>query len=220
MNTQSTRIFTVTFVSTLAFGFAINGCADSSDNSSEPKTQQEAGALDQTTHARKACIDPATGELISPPSEAECPGTAGEPPRLVDNGKTEELVEEPQPDGSSKVDLKDRFKQHEQKVTPGGRLAVIDPTTGQLLQGRAAQERAKTVMRTGDFESSLRALATAGVDVSDLKEERLEVGGAKVDLQGRFRSFIYGAYDNDGSLIVTHEVERVLDGSGHESVGK
>ena len=116
------------------------------------------------------------------------------------------------------LDLKGQLKQNEQNPDPGRLVAVIDPTTGELVSGRAAQERARTVIRTGDLGTSLRSLAAGDPAASELQEQRLSSGAIKLDLRGRFRNFLYGEYRDDGSLIIRHRVEDAPDASGRDDV--
>jgi len=68
---------------------------------------------------RKACIDPETGKLVSPEERPECQRQVDvEPTTKGVTESAEGLEEETMPDGSTKIELGDRFKKHSQPDAP------------------------------------------------------------------------------------------------------
>jgi hypothetical protein len=171
----------------------------------------------------KACVDPATGRLVSPEERPECKAmleeeqdeTSAVPGAAKEREQSSEgLKEERLPDGSAKIDLQGRFKQN--SLTPpdpparqdGGRIAIIDPQTGRLISGDVAtlvREREALRATLEDFEAQLRQTMTTNQDVSGLREERLATGAIKVDLQGRFQSALVARIGPDGAVVIRHE---------------
>ena len=94
-------------------------------------------------------------------------------------------------------------------VIEGGRMATIDPDTGQLVSGEKAAkvlEREALKADVQKFMSSLRAVMTADRDVSALVEKKLATGAVKVDLKGHFRSPVLATTNPDQTLAITHEM--------------
>jgi hypothetical protein len=94
-------------------------------------------------------------------------------------------------------------------VIKGGRMATIDPDTGQLVSGEKAAkvlEREALKADVQKFMSSLRAVMAADLDVSALVEKKLATGAVKVDLKGHFRSPLVATTKLDKTLAITHEM--------------
>jgi hypothetical protein len=124
---------------------------------------------------------------------------------------SEGLEQEAMPDGSTKMDLNGRFQQNQAPVAPpqhsGGRIALIDPQTGELMTGEAPArlgEREDLQRMFEEFNARLEEVVTADQDVSGLEEERLATGGVKLDLQGRFRSPLVATVDPEGTVAMRH----------------
>ncbi len=104
-----------------------------------------------------------------------------------------------------------------QKVSPiieGGRMATIDPDTGQLVSGEKAakvMERQSLKADVQKFMSSLRAVMATDHDVSALVEKKLATGAVKVDLKGHFRSPVLATVNPDQTIAITHEMATVQD---------
>jgi hypothetical protein len=166
---------------------------------------------------QKACIDPETGRLVSPEGRPECKAVVKEPDKGLIEESTEGLTEEPLPDGGTKVDLKGRFKKHgttpPESLAPGtsGRTAVIDPATGKLVTGQAADKvrvRARVGLRAAirTYEVNLKELMATAQDVTGLQEQQLTAGAVKVDLKGRFRIPLTAIVRPDGTIVIGHGV--------------
>jgi len=182
---------------------------------------------------RKACVDPATGQLVSPAERPECaseleedrPGEA----EAVEDTAEGELEAVPLERGGEKVDLKGRFRQERSKAPQagnfanGGRIAIIDPQTGQVVSGAGAAllEEIPTTQRSlRQFKTEMREMLTVGPDAPPLQAIETERGGVKVDLQGRFRTPIVARIGKDGSIAVAHpettaDVQDFLKQYGH-----
>ena len=133
-------------------------------------------------------------------------------------GQSAEGVQEQRlPDGSAKIDLEGRFRQ-QGRVPPaantppapprGGRVAIIDPQTGQLLTAEAAALLRRLEPRAAPlqaFEVQLRERLGASQDVGGLEEQRLQAGAVKIDLEGRFRSPLVARIGPDSHVAVRHE---------------
>lgn len=176
-------------------------------------SEQPAAGSAAATAARKACIDPATGKLVSPDERPEC--------RVTGNGASsaegsvrqsgEGLEQEAMPDGSTKMDLDGRFQQNRAPAAPpqqsGGRIALIDPQTGELMTGEAPArlgEREDLQQMFEEFDARLEEVVRAAQDVSGLEEERLASGAVKLDLEGRFRSPLVATVDHEGAVAMRH----------------
>ena len=168
------------------------------------------------TTAQKACIDPATGRVVPPEQSPGC-REALRPSQERSQGTTDQsaegLKEEPLPQGGSKMDLQGRFQQQGGTVPiplappAGGQIAIIDPTTGNLMTGEAATlMRRQGAARAPDdeFERQLRAMMAAAEDVSGLQERQLEGGTVLLDLGGRFQNPLVARVVPGGALIVEH----------------
>lgn len=173
------------------------------------------------TADRKACIDPATGRLVSPeenPACREALRSEGEGRHEQADGpsldqSTEGLEEEPLPRGGAKVDLEGRFKKEgaaepaAPAPTNGGLVAVIDPRTGQLMSGEGLalmRQRAAATAEMATFQRELNAALERSQDVTDLREQSLESGAVKVDLQGRFRNPLMATVTPGGGIRLHH----------------
>lgn len=169
---------------------------------------------------QKACIDPATGKLVSPEERPECrvaPDEAAAP----DDGErqTSEGLEEEAMDDGSKVDLEGRFQQNRATTPPtrdGGRIAIIDPRTGELVTGEAParlREREDLERLFQEFDASLEEAVSEAQSVEGLEEQRLTTGAVKVDLEGRFRSPLVATVSPDGGVVLRHgsRSDRVRD---------
>jgi hypothetical protein len=164
--------------------------------------------------AQKACVDPATGRLVSPEGRPDCrtlPGDTQAGSEPVPAGQSAEgLAEEGLPQGGAKVDLKGRFQQDKAAAppTPGGRVAILDPRTGALTTGEAAalmrrREDLRPAMQ--EFERQLQDLVAQSQNVSGLEEQQLQSGAVKVDLEGRFQSPLVARVAPAGEVTVRHE---------------
>lgn len=76
------------------------------------------------------------------------------------------------------------------------RIAVVDPTTGQLVTPSAEQRAA--------FAQAAEASGDQNFSHEGLIEEALAEGGYMVHLQGRFRTALYATVGPDGKVRLSH----------------
>lgn len=214
----------------LLFGLCVVGAWLSSDAQAQQATTGTASTaipvsgqkatLPTNAAEQKACIDPETGKLVSAEESPECKAIIEDAlKRAGEKGPIDEsaegLEEEPLPDGGTKIDLKGRFKKlgttPPQSLAPGtsGRIAVVDPETGQLVTGEAAarvRERVGLRVVIETFDANLRAMMVTAQDVTGLQEQRLATGVIKVDLKGRFRIPLTTIVTPDGTIAIGHGV--------------
>lgn len=89
----------------------------------------------------------------------------------------------------------------------GGRIAIVDPQTNQLVSGEAAKRvMEREAFRAGveDFAARFRAKMVADLNVSGLEEKQLATGAVKVDLKGHFRSPVLAIVEPDRTIAITH----------------
>lgn len=214
----------------LAFGLCVVGASFSSGALAQQATTDAVSTpilasgtkvtVPTTSAGQKACIDPKTGALVSPEEHPECKALIEDALRKErEKDSIEESVEglkeEPLQGGGKKIDLKGRFKMHgttpPQSLAPSarGRIAVVNPDTGQLVTGDAAarlRNRADLRMTVEMFDASLRVMMATAQDVSGFEEQRLETGAIKLDLQGRFRIPLTAIIGPDGGIALGHGV--------------
>lgn len=161
--------------------------------------------------ARKACIDPDTGELVDPATRAECT-EALEPEAGGSADADADLESVPLDQGGEKVDLKGRFRQQGGAASGpsrgSARIAIINPATGRLAVGAEVQLLQQTPAARAGVEAVLDEIqrqAEEQARAPQLQAAELERGGEKVDLQGRFRSPMMAIVTEDGALVVSHE---------------
>ena len=90
-----------------------------------------------------------------------------------------------------------------------GRMAIVDPITGQAISGERAIRNMITPesqAQLENFRARLRSELRTNFDGSGLEETRLANGAVKVDLKGRFRSSLVAISKSDKTVVITHEV--------------
>jgi len=93
--------------------------------------------------------------------------------------------------------------------TSSGRMATVDPDSGQLVSGEKAAKVMERQMLKADvqrFRSRLQAVMAAELDVSELAEKKMATGAVKVDLKGHFRSPVLATVNPDQTIVLTHEM--------------
>ena len=185
----------------------------------------EAAVQLRVAEGQKACIDPATGQLVTPDRSPECAAAlaaaneAATEPLRAQGGGAGSREEQPLEGGGSKVDLDGQLRQNHAMPdagaapAPSGLIAIIDPATGRPVSGAAAEAllRQSPVAREAmqEFANQVGEMATADVDATGLQEQEIETGGVKVDLEGRFRSPLAARVGADGTITVEHPAPKV-----------
>ena len=145
---------------------------------------------------RTVCIDPESGAIALPGSGVDC--------SIPAEAKTaEEPVVKDLEGGGKIIDLKGKFDQNEVVPAGQGRMAVIDPETGELISQRPRD--AKAAARHERSLARARARAGGGTPSREAPTpEALPDGGFTVDLDGRFQVPLVATLAKDGQVRIRH----------------
>lgn len=84
-----------------------------------------------------------------------------------------------------------------------GRIAFVDPDSGEVLTGEAAAAAALEEERSA-FTEAMSAQVRESFSAEGLEEQRTETGAVAVDLQGRFQNPLVATIDPENGISIRH----------------
>ena len=85
----------------------------------------------------------------------------------------------------------------------GARVVYLDPDTGEILTGDAADQAARDASRIS-FATDMAAEMRRNFSAVGLTELRSEAGGVALNLEGRFQSPLVAIIGDDGQITMGH----------------